>query len=700
MNISFLRTAPVYLLFIVASSGNANTASVSENEIIPTIDHLRTTSIITRFLSNYHYKPTLLNDELSVKVLESLIDSLDPMRLYFTTEDLDVIYQQKLLFDNYLRSANLEPFFEIFKEYRKRLIERTNYAVHLIESNLDFNTDEYVELDRKKVKRAADRDDLNEFWRKRVKNEYLSIKLSGKKNHDEVKATLIRRYQGLQRRTKQLNADDVYQIAINSYTSEVDPHTTYFTPRSTENFKISMSLSLEGIGAVLQNKDEHTVIRKIVPGGPADLSGKLFPDDRIVSIGQNRKGKLVDVVGWRLDDVVDLIRGPKGSTVILEILPKKENLGGATKLVTIIRDEIKLEEQAAKSFSISRKNQDAIYKLGVIEIPTFYLDFDGRKAGKKDYKSTTRDVSRLIKEMEKQKIDGIVIDVRGNGGGSLSEATSLTGLFIDKGPVVQIKDYSGSIEIETDPLNGITYSGPLVILVDRNSASASEIFAGAIQDYNRGFVVGESTYGKGTVQNLIDLNRWIKDDEEDRARLGQLKATMAQFFRVSGDSTQHRGVVPHIIFEGMIRPSDHGEKALDNALPWAEIAETPHRKLDDLTEFTKRLQESHKSRVDKNQKIQHFFKIEKEVIQARKKTKISLLESSRILEFEKNKRAQKESENKFRQLHGLPPLKSDLPDESDTEIEEELYEEPEYDAILMETIDILTDLVILTAERQ
>ncbi len=700
MNISFLRTAPVYLLFIVASSGNANTTSVSENEIIPTIDHLRTTSIITRFLSNYHYKPTLLNDELSVKVLESLIDSLDPMRLYFTTEDLDVIYQQKLLFDNYLRSANLEPFFEIFKEYRKRLIERTNYAVHLIESNLDFNTDEYVELDRKKVKRAADRDDLNEFWRKRVKNEYLSIKLSGKKSHDEVTATLIRRYQGLQRRTKQLNADDVYQIAINSYTSEVDPHTTYFTPRSTENFKISMSLSLEGIGAVLQNKDEHTVIRKIVPGGPADLSGKLFPDDRIVSIGQNRKGKLVDVVGWRLDDVVDLIRGPKGSTVILEILAKKENLGGATKLVTIIRDEIKLEEQAAKSFSISRKNQDAIYKLGVIEIPTFYLDFDGRKAGKKDYKSTTRDVSRLIKEMEKQKIDGIVIDVRGNGGGSLSEATSLTGLFIDNGPIVQIKDYSGSIEIENDPLNGILYSGPLVILVDRNSASASEIFAGAIQDYNRGFVVGESTYGKGTVQNLIDLNRWIKDDEEDRARLGQLKATMAQFFRVSGDSTQHRGVVPHIIFEGMIRPSDHGEKALDNALPWAEIAETPHRKLDDLTEFTKRLQESHKSRVDKNQKIQHFFKIEKEVIQARKKTKISLLESSRMLEFENNKRAQRESENKFRQLHGLPPLKPDLPDESDTDFEEELYEEPEYDAILMETVDILADLVILTAERQ
>ncbi|MEC9248684.1 MAG: carboxy terminal-processing peptidase, partial [Pseudomonadota bacterium] len=639
-------------------------------------------------------------DELSVKVLESLIDSLDPMRLYFTTEDLDVIYQQKLLFDNYLRSANLEPFFEIFKEYRKRLIERTNYAVHLLESNLDFNTDEYVELDRKKVKRAAGRDDLNEFWRKRVKNEYLSIKLSGKKNHDEVKATLIRRYQGLQRRTKQLNADDVYQIAINSYTSEVDPHTTYFTPRSTENFKISMSLSLEGIGAVLQNKDEHTVIRKIVPGGPADLSGKLFPDDRIVSIGQNRKGKLVDVVGWRLDDVVDLIRGPKGSTVILEILAKKENLGGATKLVTIIRDEIKLEEQAAKSFSISRKNQDAIYKLGVIEIPTFYLDFDGRKAGKKDYKSTTRDVSRLIKEMEKQKIDGIVIDVRGNGGGSLSEATSLTGLFINNGPVVQIKDYSGSIEIENDPLNGIIYSGPLVILVDRNSASASEIFAGAIQDYNRGFVVGESTYGKGTVQNLIDLNRWIKDDEEDRARLGQLKATMAQFFRVSGDSTQHRGVVPHIIFEGMIRPSDHGEKALDNALPWAEIAETPHRKLDDLTEFTKRLQESHKSRIDKNQKIQHFFKIEKEVIQARKKKKISLLESYRILEFEKNKRAQRESENKFRQLHGLPPLKPDLPDESDTDFEEELYEEPEYDAILMETVDILTDLVILTAEQQ
>ena len=699
MNISFLRTTLVFLLVIVASLVNANTALVPENEIIPTINHLRTTSIITRFLSNYHYKPTLLDDELSIKVLENLIDSLDPMRLYFTNDDLDVIYQKKLLFDNYLRSANLEPFFKIFKEYRTKLIEQTNYALRLIQSDLDFTVDEYVELDRKKVERAVNQDDLNEFWRKRVKNEYLSIKLSGNKSDEDVKETLIRRYEGLQRRTKQLNADDVYQIAINSYTSEVDPHTTYFTPRSTENFKISMSLSLEGIGAVLQNKDEHTVIRKIVPGGPADLSGKLFPDDRIVSIGQKRRGKLVDVVGWRLDDVVDLIRGPKGSTVTLEILPKKESLGGATRLVTIVRDEIKLEEQAAKSFSMSRKNQDTTYKLGVIEIPTFYLDFDGRKAGEKDYKSTTRDVSRLIKEMEKQKIDGIVVDVRGNGGGSLNEATSLTGLFIDNGPVVQIKDYSGSIEIEVDPLNGVIYSGPLVILVDRNSASASEIFAGAIQDYNRGLVVGEATYGKGTVQNLIDLNRWVKDDEKDKTRLGQLKATMAQFFRVSGDSTQHRGVVPHLIFEGMIRPSDHGEKALENALPWAEIEEVAHHKLNDFTEVMTRLQETHKLRVNKNQKLQHFFKIDQELIQARNKTKISLLESSRRFEFEKNKREQKESENEFRQLHGLSPLKADLPDEPGTEIEEELYEEPEYDAVLMETVNILTDFVVLTTER-
>ena len=556
---------PIYsigLFLVLTTCLNAEISLVSEEQLVPSREHKRTTQIITRLLSNYHYKPSALTDAFSVQILDRYIDALDPMRLYFTAEEINIIYQQKHLIDDYLRSSKLRPFYGIFKRFRNNLIERTNFALTLIESEMDFTIIEFIELDREDSEWANNRNELDELWRKRIKNDRLTVKLSGKKDNEKVEKTLKQRYRGLQRRTKQLNSDDVYQIAINAYTSGIDPHTTYFTPRSTENFKIQMSLSLEGIGAVLQNKDEHTIIRKIVPGGPAGLSEKLFPDDRIVSIGQSHDGPLIDVVGWRLDDVVDLIRGPKGSIVTLEILPKKERFGGPTSIVKIVRDEIKLEDQAAKSFVLNRDHQGITYQVGVIEIPTFYLDFDARSAGKKDYKSTTRDVRQLIQDLENENVVGIVVDVRGNGGGSLSEATSLTGLFIDNGPVVQIQDYSGSLDIEEAPSDGIIYSGPLVVLVNRNSASASEIFAGAIQDYNRGLIVGEPTFGKGTVQNLIDLNKY---DKSSQGRLGQLKATMAQFFRVSGDSTQHRGVIPDISFDGMPQPSEHGEKALDNA---------------------------------------------------------------------------------------------------------------------------------------
>ncbi len=671
----------------------AETLLVTENELQPTADHRRTTTIITRLLSNYHYKAIPLNDSFSAKIIDKFTESLDPMRLYFSKSDIENIQQRRYMFDDYLNSANMNPFFDIFKAFRRNLLRQTEFALKLIEGNFDFTIDESLELDRKDLPWAANRVELNELWRKRVKNEYLNIKLAGGKNSKEIRETLVQRYQGLQRRTKQLNSNDVYQIAINAYTSGIDPHTTYFTPRSTENFKISMSLSLEGIGAVLQNKDEHTIIRKIVPGGPADLSGKLFPDDRIVSIGQAETDALTDVIGWRLDDVVDLIRGPKGSVVLLEILPKKESLGGPTRIVKIVRDEIKLEEQAAKSHILSLPNTEK--KIGVIEIPTFYLDFDGRKSGKKDYKSTTRDVRDLINQLKNTEVGGILVDIRGNGGGSLSEATSLTGLFIDSGPVVQIQDYAGSIEIENDPEKGTSYSGPLVVLVDRNSASASEIFAGAVQDYHRGIIVGEPTYGKGTVQNLVDLNRYTRNSDNP---LGQLKATMAQFFRVSGESTQHRGVVPDIIFEGLKRPKDHGEQGLDNALPWARIKEAPHKKQRRLSKLISELSESHALRVKNDRKIQHVFQLEEQALAAKEKTKLSLLEKTRRKEYETNKQKQTESESKFRTLYDLPPLEKNLDQEiskTDPRLDEDetnLYDDPTFDAILLEAAQILSEM--------
>lgn len=671
----------------------AETVIVAENQLKPTADHRRTTNIITRLLNNYHYKAMPLNDSFSARIIDKFTESLDPMRLYFSKGDIENIHQKRYMFDDYLNSANMDPFFDVFKTFRRNLLRQTEFALQLIEVDFDFTIDESLELNRKDLSWAANLTELNELWRKRIKNEYLNIKLAGKKDSEEIRKTLVQRYQGLQRRTKQLNSDDVYQIAINAYTSGIDPHTTYFTPRSTENFKISMSLSLEGIGAVLQSKDEHTIIRKVVPGGPADLSGKLFPDDRIVSIGQADAEDLTDVIGWRLDDVVDLIRGPKGSEVLLEILPKKESLGGPTRIVKIVRDQIKLEDQAAKSHILSLPNTEN--KIGVIEIPTFYLDFEGRKSGEKDYKSTTRDVRDLINELKNEEVEGILVDIRSNGGGSLSEATSLTGLFIDSGPVVQIQDYTGSIEIEKDPEMGTFYSGPLVVLVDRNSASASEIFAGAVQDYNRGIIVGEPTYGKGTVQNLIDLNRYTRNSDNP---LGQLKATMAQFFRVSGESTQHRGVIPDITFEGLKRPKDHGERGLENALPWARIKEAPHNKLGEQGKLISKLSKSHELRVKNDRKIQHVFRSEEKTLAAIEKTNLSLLEEARRIEYEANKQEQTELENKFRALYNLPPLKKNLNqelpenDSNSDEDETDLYDDPRYDAILLEAAQILSEM--------
>ena len=401
-----------FVIFLIPNV-YSDTKLVPSTELGPTKEHVLATRIITQLLENYHYKPAKLTDEFSLLVFNKYINALDPMKIYFTKADIEQFKHHSTKIDDYLKTASIEPLFEIFKEFRTKLVSRSENAKDLIKnSNFNFEIDETIALDRDSVDWADSENKLDQIWRKKIKNETLNLKLNGKSS-DSYRKTLIQRYEGIARRTQQLNQDDVYQIIMNSYTTSIDPHTAYFSPRSVENFKIQMSLSLEGIGAVLQNKDELTVIRRIIPGGPADFSKKLFPNDRIISIGQSKVGGLVDVVGWRLDDVVDLIRGPKGSTVRLEILPKKESLGGKTNIVKIVRDEIKLEEQAAKGYTIPVQSSGGQQSLvGVIEIPTFYLDFDAKTAGKKEYKSTTRDVKQIIKRLTKKKVSGIIIDVR------------------------------------------------------------------------------------------------------------------------------------------------------------------------------------------------------------------------------------------------------------------------------------------------
>ena len=525
----------------------------------------RTTKLINYLIDKSHYRKISLDDNFSVKVLDRYIDSLDPSRSVFLAADISQFETLKYEIDDYIKQGNLDLAYAIFEIYRTRINQRVEFSLERLQQPFDFTIDEEFSLDREDAEWAGSVQELDDYWRKRIKNDILNLRLAGKQPL-EITETLEQRYTHIARRARQFKSEDVYQNFINSYVSTIEPHTSYYSPRGAENFKIHMRLSLEGIGAVLQTENEHTLVRRIIPGGPADISGVLQSDDRIIGVGQEND-EIIDVIGWRLDDVVELIRGPKESVVSLEILPADSGLDGESEIITIVRDKIKLEEQAANKQILELESALGNLSIGVITLPSFYSDFDGRNINNPDFRSTTKDVKLLLKELKSTGIDGLIIDLRGNGGGALSESISLTGLFIKKGPVVQVQNSNGRTQVDRDPDPEIVYEGPLTVLVDRYSASASEIFAGAIQDYHRGLIIGEPTFGKGTVQNLVSLNRFVNSDED----LGQLKVTIAQFFRVNGDSTQHRGVVPDVTWPFTEREQQSGERMFDNAIPWRHI---------------------------------------------------------------------------------------------------------------------------------
>ena len=670
----------------------ANAPMVPLEDLKPLPEHRRATRLTTHVISNYHYRNVPLDDALSKKILTRYIDALDPARSYFTQADIDEFNQHATRVDDYLRSSSLNPLFEMFVRFRERLRERVDYAVKAVDGKFDFNVDESFDFERKDAPWPKTTAELDELWRKRVKNDILSLKLAGKPQK-EIGDTLKNRYNGLYRRTAQLNSEDVFQTLINAYTTSIDPHTSYFSPRTSENFKIRMSLSLEGIGAVLQSDNELTVVREVVTGGPAEMSGKLHADDRIVGIGQDDKGPVVDVIGWRLDDVVDLIRGPKNSVVRLQVLPKGTALGGPTTMVAITRNTIQLDEQAAKGSVLEVKRGNGVAKVGVITLPTFYMDFEARSAGDENYRSTTRDVRKIISELTAKGVEGLVIDLRANGGGSLSEATELTGLFIGPGPVVQVRDSQGRVQVERSTEPEVAYKGPLMVLVDRNSASASEIFAGAIQDYHRGMVVGEPTFGKGTVQNLVDLNRF---DQSMNGKLGQLKATIAQFFRVSGSSTQFKGVEPDIGFP-TVDDEDHGERSLDNALPWAAIDPARFTAVNFSPARIDSVRALHEKRVASDTAFQALLASERAMYDAQKQDSLSLREDKRRAEHDKARTEQRARENQIRVARGLPPLPADQVTPEDEEEEDEFSKPDEkdkaLDVVLSEAGNILTDWI-------
>jgi carboxyl-terminal processing protease len=566
-----------------------------------------------------------LNDALSAKIMDRFIKSLDPDRLIFLKSDVDGFMADKSKIDDAIKQENLSIPFSIFNIYEKRITDRMTYARSLLSTKFDFSEQETYPLMRDKAPWPATDEESKDLWRKRVKNDWLRLKLAGK-DDASIRETLEKRYQNSLERIYKYKSDDVFQMFMAAYTTSVDPHTDYFGASASAEFDISMKLSLVGIGAVLQERDDYITIRELVAGGPAQVSGKIAVGDRITGVGQDEDGPMKEVVGQRLDEVVQLIRGAKGSTVRLDILPANAGPDAKHQIISLVRDKISLEKQAAQKSVLDVKDGNTTRKIGVITLPAFYEDIEARRKGDKDYRSASRDVAKLITELKQDKVDGILFDLRNNGGGSLSEAIELTGLFVGKGPVVQQRNANGKVKVESDDLPTPAWQGPLGVLINRGSASASEIFAAAIQDYGRGVIIGEPSFGKGTVQTVVNLDEVAHNPEP---KFGELKLTIAQFFRVNGGTTQLRGVTPDISLPGLFDLKTVGESSFDNALPWSEVKPAKYKRLGDIKSVLPQLQSLHDARVKDDPEFQQFVEDIAVLKAQREKTELSLNETER-----------------------------------------------------------------------
>ena len=563
-------------LLTVGSSSRltADTSALPPGALAPSARERMIARQVGSLLEDNHYSRLKIDDAMSPRIMDKFIDGLDGQRSYFLASDIAEFQPWRLRFDDMIRTGDIEPAYAMFARYQQRNRERIQHALALLDKEPDFTLGEAFEFDREKAPWPVAAAELDDLWRKRVKNDALSLLLAGK-TWAEAREVLRTRYDRVLKRVDQVKPEEVFELFLNSYARTFDPHSNYFSPRNSEEYKIQMSLNYEGIGASLQLVDDYVTIMNLIEGGPAAAAGTLSVNDRITSVGQGKEGPLTDVVGWRIDDVVQLIRGKGGTVVRLQVLPGGAAPGSPEKVIEFTRGKVTLEAQAARKSIKIIKRDGTEHRIGVINVPGFYSDYDGQRAGDTNYRSTTRDVRRLIDELKTEKVEGLVMDLRGNGGGFLPEAQSLTGLFVDRGPVVQVQFSNGQKEVLDDPDSGVAYDGPLVVLIDRFSASASEIFAGAIQDYRRGVVVGQRSFGKGTVQNLVPLSRWSA-----RPVNGQLTVTIGKFYRITGESTQHRGVEPDVGLASPISLKDVGESALDDALTWDRIQGADFRALD------------------------------------------------------------------------------------------------------------------------
>ena len=678
------------------------TVSAQGYALAPASAQSDTLKEIIEVIEDRHYASRRYDDGLSAQHFTAYLDALDPQRMFFDADDIDLFSQWRLALDNAGRAGNLAPAFTMFNKYHDELKGRLTGILNTLPETIesfDFEVEEYLDIDRSAMPWAQDDAELDERWRKRIKNQALSLLLA-EKAPEEIPETLERRYQSQLKRLGQYNAQDVFQIYANTLAEQYDPHTNYFSPRRAENFDINMSLSFEGIGAILQIDDEYAKVTRLVPAGPADKQGGLRPSDLIMGVGQGETGPIEDVIGWRLDEIVDLIRGPRDTTVRLEVIPDKGK-ADQRRVVPIRRNEVKLEEQAAQKQIIEFTDEDGqTHRVGVIDIPAFYIDFEAYRRGDKLYRSTTRDVKKLVDELVSDGVEGIVIDLRDNGGGSLQEANQLTGLFIEYGPTVQIRSAESRVWRDGKRRRSQYYEGPLAVMINRLSASASEIFAGAIQDYGRGIIVGEQSFGKGTVQSLVPLQE------------GQLKITESKFYRVSGGSTQHRGVVPDINYPSLFDPEKIGESALDNALAWDQIAPTRFNRYNNYDSIIPTLASLHNARAANNPDYQ-FLQDQVDLAQdARAISVLPLQQSGRIAMRDEQEALALAIENKRRLSKGLEPLETldtddDVPESTPTvsneetalphnEVEDAADDEAATpDVLLLETGKILVDSISL-----
>jgi len=683
---SFFRSLALSAVGLLVLCGVGSSAVPTASELLPadavgpTAQERTLAPRVAGILEQNHYRHIPIDERLSPQVLERFLTALDPQHSYFLASDIAGFDRWRLRFGDMIHTGEIDPAYLIFHIFQQRNREHMDYALKLLDTEPDWTRDESFDFDREHAAWPSSQTEIDELWRLRVKNDAISLLLTGKSWADTAD-TLRKRYQRVLTRLDKITPEDVFESLMNAYASAYDPHSNYFSPRSSEEYRIQMSLSYEGIGASLQLTDDYVTVTNVLPGGPAAVDGTLKPNDRITAVAQGNDGAMSDVIGWRLDDVVQLIRGKVGTVVRLQILPAGATPGTAERQLRLTRNKVTLEAQAAKKEVRTLQRDGHSYKIGIITVPSFYNDMEGGAGA--ENRSTTHDVRRLLQQLTSDGgVDGLVLDLRGDGGGYLPEAIGLTHLFVSHGPAVQLKDTTGQLEILDEPDPGQAYAGPLAVLIDRTSASASEIFAGVIQDYHRGLIVGQTSFGKGTVQSVIPLDRWSSKPTE-----GQLTVTIGKFYRVTGESTQLRGVTPELELPSPISTEEVGESALDHALPWDRIAPAPFRALPPEGSLVQTLSTEENDRATHNADYQWLLASLANLNTARQEKTLSLNLKKRQQERKEQDQARLTQENARRSADGLPPVKS---------VEDiNLSEEP--DVILAQAVDIMADGVAAKA---